>query len=146
MHCFIWEDIGGGGLEEWFLLHAIYLFSYWLFNHGVQVSFVWLLWQKDNVSNQREHVVSLLANEQSRLRIPEELEPVGFSVLHCISDGTYLNYGMNFVQLDVNGCLWNNVFFYHGSFTFIVSFLAVCCLEYYDYWFPDLLKFYFPLA
>ncbi|CAA3013942.1 callose synthase 9 [Olea europaea subsp. europaea] len=32
--------------------------------------------QKDNVSNQREHVVSLLANEQSRLRIPEELEPI----------------------------------------------------------------------
>lgn len=91
-------------------MHAIYLFSYWLFNHGVQVSFVWLLWQKDNVSNQREHVVSLLANEQSRLRIPEELEPVGFSVLHCILDGTYLNYGMNFVQLDGNGCLWNNVF------------------------------------
>lgn len=32
--------------------------------------------QKDNVSNQREHIVSLLANEQSRLRIPEELEPI----------------------------------------------------------------------
>ncbi|KAL9270036.1 Callose synthase 9-like protein, partial [Drosera capensis] len=31
--------------------------------------------QKDNVSNQREHVVHLLANEQSRLRIPEEVEP-----------------------------------------------------------------------
>ncbi|KAJ8760129.1 hypothetical protein K2173_010985 [Erythroxylum novogranatense] len=31
--------------------------------------------QKDNVSNQREHVVHLLANEQSRLRIPEETEP-----------------------------------------------------------------------
>ncbi|KAL7084442.1 hypothetical protein ACP275_14G223700 [Erythranthe tilingii] len=32
--------------------------------------------QKDNVSNQREHVVHLLANEQSRLRILEELEPI----------------------------------------------------------------------
>ncbi|XP_074321394.1 callose synthase 9-like [Silene latifolia] len=31
--------------------------------------------QKDNVSNQREHIIHLLANEQSRLRIPEELEP-----------------------------------------------------------------------
>ncbi|KAG5227574.1 callose synthase [Salix suchowensis] len=31
--------------------------------------------QKDNVSNQREHVVHLLANEQSRLRIPDETEP-----------------------------------------------------------------------
>uniref|UniRef100_A0A0A0LX29 1,3-beta-glucan synthase component FKS1-like domain-containing protein n=1 Tax=Cucumis sativus TaxID=3659 RepID=A0A0A0LX29_CUCSA len=31
--------------------------------------------QKDNVSNQREHVVHLLSNEQSRLRIPEETEP-----------------------------------------------------------------------
>lgn len=34
-------------------------------------------WQKDNVSNQREHIIHLLANEQSRLRIPEEFEPVG---------------------------------------------------------------------
>ncbi|KAH1108877.1 hypothetical protein J1N35_012645 [Gossypium stocksii] len=31
--------------------------------------------QKDNVSNQREHVVLLLANEQSRHSIPEEPEP-----------------------------------------------------------------------
>lgn len=31
--------------------------------------------QKDNVSNQREHIIHLLANEQSRLRIPEEIEP-----------------------------------------------------------------------
>ncbi|KAJ8436464.1 hypothetical protein Cgig2_000449 [Carnegiea gigantea] len=31
--------------------------------------------QKDNVSNQREHVIHLLANEQSRLRIPAENEP-----------------------------------------------------------------------
>lgn len=31
--------------------------------------------QKDNVSNQREHIVLLLVNEQSRLRIPEEPEP-----------------------------------------------------------------------
>lgn len=32
--------------------------------------------QKDNVSNQREHVVHLLANEQSRLGIPDATEPV----------------------------------------------------------------------
>ncbi|KAJ7957439.1 Callose synthase-like protein [Quillaja saponaria] len=31
--------------------------------------------QKDNVSNQREHMVHLLANEQSRLGIPDETEP-----------------------------------------------------------------------
>ncbi|XP_059665125.1 callose synthase 9 [Cornus florida] len=31
--------------------------------------------QKDNVSNQREHIVHLLANEQTRLGIPEEPEP-----------------------------------------------------------------------
>ncbi|PON48805.1 Glycosyl transferase [Parasponia andersonii] len=31
--------------------------------------------QKDNVSNQREHIVHLLANEQSRLRSLEEMEP-----------------------------------------------------------------------
>lgn len=31
--------------------------------------------QKDNVSNQREHVVHLLANEQSRLSIPDVPEP-----------------------------------------------------------------------
>jgi callose synthase len=31
--------------------------------------------QKDNVSNQREHTVLLLSNEQSRLGIPEETEP-----------------------------------------------------------------------
>ncbi|VFQ80897.1 unnamed protein product [Cuscuta campestris] len=31
--------------------------------------------QKDNVSNQREHIVHLLANEQSRFQIPEEPEP-----------------------------------------------------------------------
>ncbi|KAM3740911.1 hypothetical protein ACB098_08G135300 [Castanea mollissima] len=32
--------------------------------------------QKDNVSNQREHIIHLLANEQSRLGIPEESEPI----------------------------------------------------------------------
>ncbi|KAF7837120.1 callose synthase 9 [Senna tora] len=31
--------------------------------------------QKDNVSNQREHLVHLLANEQSRLGTPDETEP-----------------------------------------------------------------------
>ena len=39
---------------------------------------VWFIYffhfQKDNVSNQREHIVLLLANEQSRLGIVEELE------------------------------------------------------------------------
>lgn len=44
--------------------------------------FIWFVWQKDNVSNQREHVVHLLANEQSRLRIPEEPEPVG--LMSCL--------------------------------------------------------------
>lgn len=44
-------------------------------------------WQKDNVSNQREHVVHLLANEQSRLRIPEETEPVSFTCL-----GGYISF------------------------------------------------------
>jgi len=34
--------------------------------------------QKDNVANQHEHIVHLLANEQSRLRIPDEAEPVSF--------------------------------------------------------------------
>ncbi|KAL7174656.1 hypothetical protein ACSBR2_033824 [Camellia fascicularis] len=34
------------------------------------------LLQKDNVSNQREHIVLLLANQQTRLRILDELEPV----------------------------------------------------------------------
>ena len=33
-------------------------------------------YQKDNVSNQREHIVHLLANEQSQLRVLEETEPV----------------------------------------------------------------------
>ncbi|KAG9136289.1 hypothetical protein Leryth_003883 [Lithospermum erythrorhizon] len=32
--------------------------------------------QKDNVSNQREHVIHLLANEQTRLRVPEESDPI----------------------------------------------------------------------
>lgn len=42
-----------------------------------------VLCQKDNVSNQREHIVHLLANEQSRLRIPEETEPVSLtSIFH----------------------------------------------------------------
>ena len=36
--------------------------------------------QKDSVSNQREQVVHLLANEQSRLRIPEDPEPVGLLI------------------------------------------------------------------
>ncbi|CAJ1977780.1 unnamed protein product [Sphenostylis stenocarpa] len=31
--------------------------------------------QKDNVANQHEHIVHLLANEQSRLRIPDAAEP-----------------------------------------------------------------------
>ncbi|XP_006354195.1 callose synthase 9 [Solanum tuberosum] len=32
--------------------------------------------QQGNVSNQREHIVHLLSNEQTRLRIPEEPEPI----------------------------------------------------------------------
>ncbi|XP_051120821.1 callose synthase 9 [Andrographis paniculata] len=32
--------------------------------------------QKDNISNQREHVIHLLANEQSRLRVLEEPDPM----------------------------------------------------------------------
>ncbi|KAM7273838.1 hypothetical protein ACFE04_028502 [Oxalis oulophora] len=32
--------------------------------------------QKDNVSNQREHTILLLSNEQSRLGIPDESEPI----------------------------------------------------------------------
>jgi len=32
--------------------------------------------QKDNVANQREHIVHLLANEQSRLGVPDKTEPV----------------------------------------------------------------------
>ncbi|CAI8597527.1 unnamed protein product [Vicia faba] len=31
--------------------------------------------QKDNVANQREHIVHLLANEQSRLGVPDKTEP-----------------------------------------------------------------------
>ncbi|KAL7249432.1 hypothetical protein ACSBR1_011593 [Camellia fascicularis] len=31
---------------------------------------------KDNVFNQREHMVLLLANQQTRLGIPDELEPI----------------------------------------------------------------------
>ncbi|MCI10880.1 glucan synthase 10-like [Trifolium medium] len=30
---------------------------------------------KDNVANQREHIVHLLANEQSRLGVPDKTEP-----------------------------------------------------------------------
>ena len=45
--------------------------------------------QKDNVSNQREHVVHLLANEQSRLRIPEENEPVCPLFLSLNIDGQF---------------------------------------------------------
>ena len=35
-------------------------------------------WQKGNVSNQRENIVNLLSNEQSRLGTPDEHEPVSF--------------------------------------------------------------------
>lgn len=37
--------------------------------------------QKDNVANQHENIVHLLANEQSRLRIPDEAEPVSIYFL-----------------------------------------------------------------
>lgn len=41
--------------------------------------------QKDSVSNQREHIVHLLANEQSQLRILEENEPVSQKILLLVS-------------------------------------------------------------
>lgn len=47
-----------------------YLFE--MFYHGCQ---------RDNVCNQREHIVHLLANEQSQLRILEETEPVSLIAL-----------------------------------------------------------------
>lgn len=50
-----------------------------------------LIWQQGNVSNQREHIVHLLANEQTRLRIPEEPEPVGFISSYTFKYMLYLN-------------------------------------------------------
>ena len=49
------------------------LYSYKLFLHLMLKVYGY---QKDNVSNQREHIIHLLANGQSRLGIPEESEPV----------------------------------------------------------------------
>ncbi|KAL8159934.1 LOW QUALITY PROTEIN: hypothetical protein V2J09_001471 [Rumex salicifolius] len=49
--------------------------------------------QKDNVANQREHVVHLLANEQSRLKIPEEIEPkLDEAAVHGVFNKSLENY------------------------------------------------------
>lgn len=52
--------------------------------HFLRYQFLWP--QKDSVSNQREHIVLLLANEQSRLNIPEETEPVSTKVISLSYD------------------------------------------------------------
>lgn len=52
--------------------------------HFLIYQFLWP--QKDSVSNQREHIVLLLANEQSRLNIPEETEPVSTNVISLSYD------------------------------------------------------------
>lgn len=49
--------------------------------------------QKDNVANQREHVVHLLANEQSRLKIPDETEPkLDEAAVHGVFSKSLENY------------------------------------------------------
>ncbi|KAL0799437.1 hypothetical protein Bca101_054612 [Brassica carinata] len=49
--------------------------------------------QKDSVSNQREHIVLLLANAQSRLNIPEETEPkLDDAVVHKVFLKSLDNY------------------------------------------------------
>ncbi|KAK4771868.1 hypothetical protein SAY86_013643 [Trapa natans] len=66
--------------------------------------------QKDNVSNQREHIVHLLSNEQSRLFIPEAVDPMPYwpqmnnSLQYIVSSfedlpGTVLNLEFNFISL-----------------------------------------------
>lgn len=58
------------------------LFVFWcIYLAALIVTFI-VCWQKDNVSNQREHVVHLLANEQTRLGILNESEPVSLRFLH----------------------------------------------------------------
>lgn len=51
----------------------------------------WLEMQKDNVSNQREHIVHLLSNAQVRLGIPDEAEPVS-----CLNK--FLNQNFFFIK------------------------------------------------
>ncbi|XP_027148631.1 callose synthase 9 [Coffea eugenioides] len=64
--------------------------------------------QKDNVSSQREHVVHLLANEQSRLRILEEPEPIldeaAVQNVFMKSLENYINWSRYLAILPV----WNN--------------------------------------
>ncbi|KAM7502791.1 hypothetical protein LguiB_001695 [Lonicera macranthoides] len=49
--------------------------------------------QKDNVSNQREHIIHLLANEQSRLGIPEDTEPkLDEAAVHKVFTKSLENY------------------------------------------------------
>lgn len=57
---------------------CLLLFSFSPVSIMALVIILLLIWQQGNVSNQREHIVHLLANEQTRLRIPEEPEPVVF--------------------------------------------------------------------
>lgn len=67
-----------------FILHMEAFFSFSLVFHFLIYNFLWP--QKDSVSNQREHIVLLLANEQSRLNIPEETEPVSTKVISVSYD------------------------------------------------------------
>ncbi|CAI9106685.1 OLC1v1005889C1 [Oldenlandia corymbosa var. corymbosa] len=65
--------------------------------------------QKDNVSNQREHVVHLLANEQSRLRVLEDPELIlDEAAVHCVflkSLENYINWSKYLAILPV----WSNL-------------------------------------
>ncbi|GMP91997.1 hypothetical protein CsSME_00042420 [Camellia sinensis var. sinensis] len=45
---------------------------------------------KDNVSNQREHIVLLLANQQTRLGILDELEPI-YTTKYISENGALLD-------------------------------------------------------
>jgi len=81
-------SLGGGGVQfKITLLYTTFAFTsssvLWNFSKKSFEIICFLLlicelygYQKDNVSNQREHVVHLLANEQSRLGIPDATEPV----------------------------------------------------------------------
>lgn len=59
-------------------------------------------WQEDNVSNQREHVVHLLANEQSRFRIPDEPEPVSLILSYHI-----ISCNINPIQHEIDHNSWD---------------------------------------
>ncbi|KAG6682973.1 hypothetical protein I3842_13G169600 [Carya illinoinensis] len=65
--------------------------------------------QKDNVSNQREHIIHLLANEQSRLHIPEEPELI-------LDEGAVLNVFLKSLDNYIKWCnylciqpVWSNL-------------------------------------